>query len=86
MTDYVLRVRMPRRLMHDTTTDQEACGLSPADAVRCPLTRVVRDKALPFDITPPTDEEVARTRLELEIQDRQYDSRRLNPPRPSALP
>lgn len=86
MTDYTLRARMPRRLKHDAASVLQGCGLSLADTVRCLLIRVVRDKALPFDITPSSDEEMARTRFELEIQDRHYDSRRRNPPRPCALP
>ena len=77
--DSVVRVRVPQQLKDDAEALLTAAGISTATAVRCLLLRIVQDRRMPFDIFPPTDEQIAAARLQLEQRDRVYDPRRKRP-------
>jgi DNA-damage-inducible protein J len=48
----VIRARISEDLKQQATTVLAGMGLTVSDAVRILLTRIAREKALPFDLTP----------------------------------
>ena len=49
----VVRARIDERLKDEATVVLRDLGLTVSDLVRITLTRVARDKALPFDLSTP---------------------------------
>ena len=55
----VVRARIDERIKEDATVVLAAMGLTVSDAFRIMLTRVAREKALPFEPLIPNDETIA---------------------------
>jgi DNA-damage-inducible protein J len=55
----VVRARIDERIKEEATAVLAAMGLTVSDAVRILLTRVAREKALPFEPLIPNDETIA---------------------------
>jgi DNA-damage-inducible protein J len=51
-----VRARVNEKLKDDATAILDGIGLTVSDVVRMTLTRIVRDKALPFELTTPNAE------------------------------
>lgn len=58
----VVRARIDGQIKDEATAVLKAMGLSVSDAFRLMLTRVAREKALPFDPLIPNDETIAAMR------------------------
>ena len=58
-TDTVVRARIDGHVKKEATTVLNKMGLSVSDAIRMLLICVAKEKALPFDVTPPDAETVA---------------------------
>ncbi len=54
----VVRARIDPKIKSEAMAVLDTMGLSVSDAFRMLLTRVARDKALPFDLTAPNAETV----------------------------
>jgi DNA-damage-inducible protein J len=52
ITNSVVRARISEDIKQQATTVLAGMGLTVSDAVRILLTKVAREKALPFDLTP----------------------------------
>lgn len=52
----VVRARVNEEIKEEATLVLEAIGLTPSDAYRMLLTRIAREKALPFDPLIPNEE------------------------------
>ena len=48
-----VRARVNEKLKDDATAILDGIGLTVSDVVRMTLTRIVKDKALPFELTTP---------------------------------
>ncbi len=55
----VVRARIDERIKEEATAVLAAMGLTVSDAVRILLTRVAREKALPFEPLVPNEETIA---------------------------
>ena len=55
----VVRARIDEHIKEEATVVLAAMGLTVSDAFRIMLTRVAREKALPFDPLVPNDETIA---------------------------
>ncbi len=55
----VVRARIDERIKEEATDVLAAMGLTVSDAFRILLTRVAREKALPFEPLVPNDETIA---------------------------
>lgn len=63
MTDNsVVRARIDGRIKEEAAAVLEAMGLSVSDAFRMMMTRIAREKALPFEPLVPNEETVAAMR------------------------
>ena len=51
-----VRARVNEKLKDDATAILDGIGLTVSDVVRMTLTRIVKDKALPFELTTPNAE------------------------------
>ena len=51
-----VRARVDEKLKDDATAILDEIGLTVSDVVRMTLTRIVKDKALPFELTTPNAE------------------------------
>ena len=51
-----VRARVDEKLKDDATAILDDIGLTVSDVVRMTLTRIVKDKALPFELTTPNAE------------------------------
>ena len=51
-----VRARVDEKLKDDATAILDGIGLTVSDVVRMTLTRIVKDKALPFELTTPNAE------------------------------
>lgn len=60
--DDVVRARINGDVKREATVILSAIGLTPSDAFRMLLARIVADKALPFDPLVPNEETVAAIR------------------------
>lgn len=58
----VVRARIDEHIKNEATAVLAAVGLTVSDAFRLMLTRVARDKALPFEPLIPNDETIAAMR------------------------
>jgi DNA-damage-inducible protein J len=58
----VVRARIDEQIKNEATAVLAAVGLTVSDAFRLMLTRVARDKALPFEPLIPNDETIAAMR------------------------
>ena len=59
MPNHLVQARIDRKVKEEAATVLAAMGLTVSDAVRLLLTRVAREKALPFAPLVPNDETVA---------------------------
>ena len=59
MANPLVQVRIDRQVKEEAATVLAAMGLTVSDAVRLLLTRVARDKALPFDPLVPNATTIA---------------------------
>ena len=85
--DQVIQVRINGKVKEEATAVLAAIGLTVSDAVRLMLTKVAREKALPFDPLVPNETTIAAMRdaragvlepvtlpqIEAEIQDAQAE-------------
>jgi DNA-damage-inducible protein J len=62
MSDSVIRARIEPGLKAEATSVLKSMGLTPSDAIRLFLHRVVDEKALPFAVKPPNAETRAALR------------------------
>jgi DNA-damage-inducible protein J len=63
MTDNsVVRARIDERIKDEATAVLKAMGLTVSDAFRMMMTRIAREKALPFEPLVPNEETVAAMR------------------------
>ena len=51
-----VRARVNEKLKDDATAILDGIGLTVSDVVRMTLTRIVKDKSLPFELTTPNAE------------------------------
>ena len=61
-TDTVVRARIDRQLKDEASAILGSIGLTVSDAFRMMLTRVVRERALPFDPLVPNETTIAAMR------------------------
>jgi DNA-damage-inducible protein J len=54
-TNAVVRARIDENIKEEATIVLEAMGLTTSDAIRIMLTRVAREKALPFELLVPNE-------------------------------
>ncbi|MXY58862.1 MAG: type II toxin-antitoxin system RelB/DinJ family antitoxin [Gammaproteobacteria bacterium] len=59
MPNHLVQARIDREVKEEAATVLAAMGLTVSDAVRLLLTRVTREKALPFAPLIPNDETIA---------------------------
>ncbi|MCY4119819.1 MAG: type II toxin-antitoxin system RelB/DinJ family antitoxin [Acidobacteria bacterium] len=59
MANHLVQARIDREVKEEAATVLAAMGLTVSDAVRLLLTRVAREKALPFAPLVPNDETIA---------------------------
>lgn len=59
MANHLVQARIDREIKEEAATVLAAMGLTVSDAVRLLLTRVAREKALPFAPLVPNDETIA---------------------------
>ena len=59
MANHLVQARVDREVKEEAATVLAAMGLTVSDAVRLLLTRVAREKALPFAPLVPNDETIA---------------------------
>ena len=59
MANHLVQARIDREVKEEATTVLAAMGLTVSDAVRLLLTRVAREKALPFAPLVPNDDTIA---------------------------
>ena len=59
MANQLVQARMDKHIKEEAATVLEAMGLTVSDAVRLLLTRVAREKALPFAPLVPNEETIA---------------------------
>ncbi len=62
MSTTVVRARVEEDVKEDATSVLEALGLTVSDIIRMTLTRVARDRAVPFDLSVPNTETQAAMR------------------------
>jgi DNA-damage-inducible protein J len=58
-TNAVVRARIDGSIKEEATAVLAAMGLTPSDAFRILMTRVAREKALPFEPLVPNEETIA---------------------------
>lgn len=58
-TNTVVRARIDERIKEEAEAVLDAIGLTVSDAVRLMLTRVVHDRALPFELLVPNETTIA---------------------------
>lgn len=58
----VVRARIDEHIKNEATAVLASVGLTVSDAFRLMLTRVAREKALPFELLIPNDETIAAMR------------------------
>ena len=58
-TNDVVRARIDRRIKHEAAAVLAAMGLTPSDAYRMMMTRIAKEKALPFEPLVPNAETIA---------------------------
>lgn len=58
----VVRARIDAQIKEEAAAVLKAMGLTVSDAFRLMLTRIAREKALPFDLLAPTAETIAAMR------------------------
>ena len=61
-TNTVVRARIDGQIKEEASMVLEAMGLTVSDAFRIMLTRIAREKALPFEPLVPNDETIAAMR------------------------
>ncbi len=59
MANHLVQARIDREVKEEAATVLAAMGLTVSDAVRLLLTRIAREKALPFAPLIPNDETIA---------------------------
>jgi DNA-damage-inducible protein J len=62
MANHLVQARIDREVKEEATTVLAAMGLTVSDAVRLLLTRVAREKALPFAPLVPNEDTIAAMR------------------------
>lgn len=62
MANHLVQTRIDRVIKEEATVVLKAMGLTVSDAVRLMLTRVAREKALPFEPLVPNEETIAAMR------------------------
>ncbi|MDR3749948.1 MAG: type II toxin-antitoxin system RelB/DinJ family antitoxin, partial [Terracidiphilus sp.] len=58
----LVQTRINSEIKEEATVVLQAIGLTVSDAVRLMLTRVARDKALPFELLTPNETTIAAMR------------------------
>jgi DNA-damage-inducible protein J len=61
-TNAVVRARIDEDIKEEATIVLEAMGLTTSDAIRIMLTRVAREKALPFELLVPNEKTIKAMR------------------------
>jgi DNA-damage-inducible protein J len=70
----VVRARIDEHIKNEATAVLAAVGLTVSDAFRLMLTRVARDKALPFEPLVPNEETIAAMREARQGKLQSFDS------------
>jgi DNA-damage-inducible protein J len=61
-TNAVVRARIDEDIKEEAASVLQAMGLSTSDAIRIMLTRVAREKALPFELLVPNEKTIKAMR------------------------